>query len=1243
MPLIAKCRESNSVARKFFCLVTLILVLAVTSSGAALWFTARPYLAANQDKAVQSLANKASHTLSAKLEEHRQMLSFIAAQPDIVSVALGYTDNADVVEDYLAALSPSPGLHTVTMYDILKQNIADHAFVDHDEPAFGQAEIIGLVETVLDGATETRKQSTLYTQKGSIAHFVIGVPVAQRGLVEGVILGHVFIDLSVALPEGGITQATAVFPANTDSALSIQSPLPDAAVAMVEGYDLAVALVPDRQVVAQAGRNLIFRSVGAIAFVLVVAFAIFMLLGRSALLKPHARLAEQTKELSELATEAESAKRFIETVVRTATEGIITINQKGIVRSFNAAAEEEFGYTAEEVIGRNVSMLMPDPYSSEHDTYLSNYHKTGVAKIIGKRRDLQGQHKDGSLFPISLGISRVDIGSEVIYAGFVRDISDRKRAEALASEQMEAIEASNDELLKAKEEAEQASRLKSEFLATMSHEIRTPMNGILGMNELLLGTHLDATQTRFARAVRMSAENLLQIINDILDVSKIEAGRMELNPAPFNLRGTLEDLIDLLYLRCRENGVELVLNYPASESEQFVGDEGRIRQIVLNLLGNAAKFTSSGSIQIKISRNEIPEAGQSELKIAVKDTGIGISEEAQRKIFEKFTQADASTTRDFGGTGLGLSIAKQLAELMGGTIGLESTLGLGSTFWVTIRLGNCIEPGTARHIPQNLSQLRLLAAVHNDMLREELRDYASLAVADVVAVKKAEDMLRELAEESVSDRPVDIVLLDSALHDKSMKKTLEQLAGKGLAKDAAVLLLTASFDTEESVAMKARGFQGAMTKPLRLDRTLQFLAAVQNERLYGKSGYFLCSDDLAVQDEDGLELIRPPRALVIAQSDTDRELLGDQLVELGCEIELVQDAETAEQRMTQSGAGFDILFLQLQAKNGDREKPLEVLTNGGFGATPIILLETEDIEMSSSEAEGPLRVSDKLVLPLRRQKLLELLRKWVPDVFAKSPASPLGKLVGARLLLVEDNEINRAFMTELLKGFNIELTIAENGKLAIEAVKKGEFDLILMDMQMPVMDGLEATKLIRRFEMEQGKRTPIVALTANATAQDKTLCVEAGMDDFLTKPVKKKSVENALLRWIAHDPEDTDPEVQHDDTRLPVLDRETFGTFKSVMGGLADNMIAKTLDAAASGLDDIENAWSLGDFQTASRTAHSRKSTLGQLGAQELASCMAEIETQTNELPEAEIDTLLNEAQAALTRLRAEVQGVSAA
>jgi PAS domain S-box-containing protein len=358
-------------------------------------------------------------------------------------------------------------------------------------------------------------------------------------------------------------------------------------------------------------------------------------------------------------------------MTKNSLDAVIVINSLNIILEWNQRAEVLFGWAEEEAIGMDLSeLIIPEKFREAHRNGVKQFIATGIGQILNQRLELLALHRNGTEFPVELTATAIKWGNTYLFSSFVRDISHRKEFER--------------HILAAKEEAEQANEAKSIFLATMSHEIRTPLNGVIGMSDLMNDTALDPEQQEYMRHLTKSAKSLLTLVNDILDFSKIESGKVELERHPFDLKQMIEEVLDLLSLSINEKNLEVIFKLDAAVPGQIVGDVTRLRQILINIIGNAVKFTESGSISITVE-HEI--ANENKLKFIIKDTGIGIAAQKRNQLFKSFSQLDSSTTRKYGGTGLGLMICKSLVEVMGGEIWLQEDNQTGTTFIFTIQYG----------------------------------------------------------------------------------------------------------------------------------------------------------------------------------------------------------------------------------------------------------------------------------------------------------------------------------------------------------------------------------------------------------------------------------------------------------------------------------------------------------------------------------------------------------------------------
>ncbi|TAM58614.1 response regulator [bacterium] len=634
---------------------------------------------------------------------------------------------------------------------------------------------------------------------------------------------------------------------------------------------------------------------------------------------------------------------------------LFTRRTDGAIIDANAAAIACYGYTREELLGMNVRDLRtewaertlgPFPALDEEfiRLYISEHHT-----------------KSGRVFPVESASRVVQVGGERVVMSVNRDITERRQAEAALSS--------------ARDRALEASRLKSEFVATMSHEIRTPMNGVIAMADLLAGTGLDSEQREYAATIKESGEALLRIINDILDFSKVEAGKIELDLQTCSPARIVEGTAQIVASAGNVKGIEVISFVDPELPTTVVADAGRLRQVLVNIAGNAAKFTDRGYVIIRAKR--LSERGKSVLvRFEVEDTGIGIPDAARERLFAPFAQGDGSTTRRYGGTGLGLSISKRLVELMGGELAVESAVDRGSRFWFTLPLERLEDPGAPLHLAAFSAARALITGVDGPSLCVVERYLSSWGMT----CRREPDLAASstlAADAQRAGEPFDIAVVDiGQVHAGEIWVAAAVTALRRSVRN--VILLAQPGTRHEGAVLKRAGMSAYVTKPVRQSALFDALASVLAEH----------DRDVAGQDQ----------AAALAQ-------------------------------------------------------PLE----------------------------------------------------------STEPSAEAREMV---VLLAEDNAINQRVALNQLRKLGLAAVIVENGRAAVEALAAGSFAAVLMDCQMPEMDGFEATRAIRRAEARSGEHVPIIAMTANALEEDRRACIAAGMDDYVSKPVDFVQLREVLQRWL---------------------------------------------------------------------------------------------------------------------------------
>ncbi len=715
-----------------------------------------------------------------------------------------------------------------------------------------------------------------------------------------------------------------------------------------------------------------------------------------------------------------------------------------------------------------------------------------------------------------------------------RDYRSRLEHEITLEHQTEILKTTRDVAL-------HAVRSKSAFLANMSHEIRTPMNGVLGMSNLLLGTQLNHKQYGFVQAIKRSGDSLLLIINDILDFSKIEAGKMEMETSPFCLRTVIEDVAEILSEQAVNKGIEIVVDCPLALPNRLMGDQGRLRQILINLVGNAVKFTVQGEVVIELreyARDE-EQGGEIQLGFNIRDTGIGIEAEKQRYIFSAFTQSDVSTTRQFGGTGLGLAICKQLVGLMGGEITLQSEFGKGSVFSFNISLPIIDADSDEAIFHGTLKGMRALVVDDNLTCSTTMQQQLQAWGLSSRGLLQAKGVIAELTQGIADGHPYDVVLVDMHMPDA-------QVSDSSMSD-----LSQSSLNLSDST-------------PADLKQNQQHASELH--------GLQLCKAIRADQQFDALAI------MVLTSAGLD------------------------EEQVLAFGAGID-----------------------AYVRKPIRRAQFYQSLCHAKQRDGA-------------GQQLQRIRSKVAEA----------EVFDACVLLAEDNEVNQTVAKTLLQEFGCNVRIALDGREAIHAYLHGGIDLILMDCQMPVLDGYDACRRIRQLEKEAADyrtgQLPIIALTAHAMRGDREICLRAGMDDYLSKPFSRQQLLKILhvhlpdyCKQVEFSPAPRAVQQHDDESSHAAIDAEAL---QLLPGGSV--MLKKVLTMFLTSLAELMTAMETGieqaDSDQVMRASHTLKSSSAMVGAMALSKLCKEIEAVSANDGLIGVDCMVQEARKAAQRVEIEVR-----
>ena len=732
-----------------------------------------------------------------------------------------------------------------------------------------------------------------------------------------------------------------------------------------------------------------------------------------------------------------------------------------------------------------------DAYFTGTKNYKANtereYHNDVIGAIEKSQRAQKWGAAIGTLMLLAIAALTLLVTRGIL--ALEKNVADRNKMLLVVNNELEREIQKLKEAEEAKSQAEEASHIKDQFLANMSHEIRTPMNAIIGLSHLCLQTAMSGKQLDYLQKINGSAKSLLGIINDILDVSKIEAGKMEIDQTNFNLEEVMGNLATIVGNRAQEKKVEFLMQTASDVPNQLIGDPLRLSQVLINLAGNAVKFTQQGEVMVSVTLAREMSDGVI-LRFSVKDTGIGMSQNEIDKLFRPFTQADTSITRKFGGTGLGLTISKRLVEMMGGRIWVESSPGVGSNFIFIARFQKAEKQQERLEALNDLHGLRVLAVDHSKNGLQILKGYLESFTLEVATADNTEDALNLVRKSNEERKPFGLVVIDCKLPEMNGVEVAKKL------------------------------------------REITFLSF-------------------------------RPKVLLITSNDPDdlMQQMDSQLVD-GMLAKPFQQSKLLDAVTKVSGRG--------------------VLSSGKF----------------------------KIISEQLNPELISLIH-------------------GAHLLLVEDNEINRQVAQEMLEGFGIDVTTAQDGEEAIALLKDEQFDGVLMDMQMPVMDGVTATRAIRKNPHNQ--KLPIIALTANVMVSEQKKFLDAGITDYIGKPIDPDHLVATLAKWIrpvrsmgsipAH-------QTLKDLATEPLPDLPGISVSESIrrIGGnvalyysLLDKFRLRERDATAK----IRQALAADDRETAERLAHTLRGITGTLGAKDLQELAASLENSIRNGESGEIDPLL--------------------
>lgn len=819
-----------------------------------------------------------------------------------------------------------------------------------------------------------------------------------------------------------------------------------------------------------------------------------------------------------------SATAQLETIIDTNPEAMLLIERDGTVIRSNEAAMALLGHDRESLTGMHISSLAPSGSLGDwHRDVMALLDDTSERKVW-RGLELWALTSAGNRVPVavSAGVSGEDDDARITM--LLSDETPRRKYEV--------------GLIEAREAAERASRAKSDFLANISHEVRTPINAVIGLSGLALKTHLNSQQTDYVNKIYNAGRRLLDVVNDMLDFARIDAGQMQINKKPFDLTELLEQISTVAAISAEERNIELVFRIDRSLPSRLIGDENRIAQVLSGLISNAIKFTPEGAVTVDIDCDRKDGDTGSDLvrlNVSVSDTGVGIPPGEIDLLFEAFSQRDTSTTRRHGGAGLGLAICKNLVEAMGGKIYVDSTVGKGSTFRFAIELG-IVEGAEGRPVLKvagvDPAEFHVVVVDDSGPVRDIVSEELSALGFPVKTFASGPECIEDVVLRTGTDAAVSMMLIDWRMPGMDGITVINRLSDMVSEERLPLLFLMTAFDNEEAKTLTAgMPVAGYLEKPV---NTSVLIDALMN----------------ALVDRDGEMRARRERQTA-ASAQMQPELLSQ---------------------------------LKSEAESASETEPLPVAPGIEVRSPFAAVGGTDDEELMSHA-------------------------------------------VGSRVLVVEDNAINQQVAAEMLTHLGIVADVADNGQAALDILRANpptHYDLILMDIQMPVMDGFTASRAIRADP--ELASLPIVALTAHALGEDRDRCFEAGMDGHLTKPAGNRQLIATLNTWVgatsnrtaapaaagsegavALDADDSivaafapAPDELDDPSLQPVFDEQRIGSLSELSDGFLEEMLSDFLRRYAGVSDDLREMLGEEELEQARGLVHTIKGTSGSLGAQRL-------------------------------------------